>query len=143
MDGEGLACFMEPKIVRGISFGQLGYGLPSDDQPLDPQLHMLKHAGDAPEFKGEPVDLEAELAGYNWPTAVISGERDLRTPRTVAKKIVLAVPRGKLIPIADTEHSMLDTHQLALIEVVGSGGEHRLAMQADDFAVLLWNGTSG
>lgn len=146
MDGEDMAYFVEPKLVRGISFGQLGYGLPSDGQPLDPQPHMLKHAGDAPEFKGDPVNLEAELSGYSWPTVVMSGERDLRTPRTVAEKIVSSVQRGTLIPIADTGHSMIDSHQLAVIEVVRGvvdSGEHRLAMHADHFTALPRKGTSG
>lgn len=96
--------------------------------------------------KWDPVNLEAELSGYSWPTVVMSGERDLRTPRTVAEKIVPSVQRGTLIPIADTGHSMIDSHQLAVIEVVRGvvdSGDHRLAMHADHFTALPRKGTSG
>ncbi|MFH0412497.1 alpha/beta fold hydrolase [Corynebacterium sp. L4756] len=146
MDGEGMAYFMEPKLVRGISFAQLGYGLPADGGPLDPQLFMVKNAGDAPEFAGETTDLEAALDGYDWPTVVISGDRDLRTPRPVAEKIVQGVPRGTLVPIAETGHSMLDTHQLVLIEVLLSlldFGDEGLAEKADYFAGRPRKGASG
>ncbi len=118
LDGPGRPFFMELDPVAGIAFGQLGYGLPPDGGPLDPQLAFAEVAGDRPVYAGEPLDLPAAVPGYRWPTVVISGDRDLRTPRTIAERLVDLAPDAVLVPLDRTGHSVLDTHQLALVEII-------------------------
>lgn len=86
------------------------------------------------------------MPGYAWPTVVISGDRDLRTPRPVAQRIVELAPRGVLLPLAGTGHSALDTHQLALlhtIRVTLDGQSDRVPTLAARLAGMPRKGASG
>lgn len=118
LEGAGTPFYMEPDPVAGIAYGQLGYGLPPDGGPLDPQLTFAEAAVRQPDYTGEPLDLPAEVPNYRWPTVVVSGDRDLRTPRPIAEQIVELAPQGVLVPLANSGHSALDTHQLALLDVI-------------------------
>jgi len=111
LDGPGTPFIHEPDLVAGIAFGELGFGLPPDGSPLDPQTVVAAVAARRPPFRGEPVDLTSAVRGFHWPTLVISGERDLRTPRPVAERLVDLLPQGSLLPVADMGHSALDSHQ--------------------------------
>lgn len=146
IDGKGTPFYMEPDPVAGISFGQLGYGLPLDGGPLDPQTLFASIAANKPPFRGTPVDLETEVPCYSWPVVVLSGDRDLRTPRPVAQQIVNMAPQGVLVPLADTGHSALDTHQLAFIQtlvILQDQGVDGLTDTADRLADLPRKGVSG
>lgn len=136
IDGEGIPYYMEPRLVAGIAFAELGYGLPPDGGPLDPQ-HIFENApASTPAFTREPLDLIAEAARYPWPVVVMSGDRDLRTPRPVAERLVSIAPRGVLVPLTAMGHSALDTHQLALIEVALATAEGRADHLAPEPAAL-------
>ncbi|MCV7081073.1 hypothetical protein H7H37_06990 [Mycolicibacterium insubricum] len=37
------------------------------------------------DFEGEPYDLPAAMPAFDWPTAVLSGGRDLTTPPAIAR----------------------------------------------------------
>ena len=146
VEGTGTRFVMEPDLVAGITHGQLGFGEATDGLPLDPQALFALHAADVPPFTGEPVDLPAALPHFSWPTAVVSGERDLRTPRPIAERIVQLVPRAVLVPLPDLGHSALDTHQLAALNVahvVAAGGLAQLPDLTGRIAALPRRGASG
>lgn len=139
----GLRFVTEPDLVAGIAYGQLGFGLPPDGSPLDPQVAL---AGPGrPAYRGEPFDLPAELPRFAWPTAVLSGDRDLQTPRPVAERLVSLLPDGVLVPLAGTGHSALDAHALAALltaRAVAAGTAHRLPGLAGRIAALPRRGAS-
>ncbi|WP_106215188.1 alpha/beta hydrolase [Kineococcus rhizosphaerae] len=133
----GLRFVTEPDLVDGIAYGQLGYGLPPDGSPLDPQVALA--APGRPLYRGEPFDLPAELPRFSWPTVVLSGERDLQTPRPVAERLTSLLPDGVLVPIAGIGHSALDTHPLAALftaRAVTAGAAHGLPRLAGWIADL-------
>ena len=145
-DGPGQPLAYEPDLVRGIAFGELGYGLPPDGHPLDPQRTFAAAARNAPAYAGEPFDLPAALGSFDRPLAVVSGGRDLRTPRPIAERIVELARDAVLVPLAATGHSALDTHHLAALDVAGrvAAGEHRtLPDDAETISGLPRRGASG
>lgn len=126
---DGVRYMMEPDPVNVIAFRELGYGVEPDGRPLDPHVVFEEAARRYPPFTGEPSDLPSALADFCRPTAVLSGDRDVRTPRAVAEQIVAAVPDGVLVPFPDLGHSVLDTHPLAALHVahvLAAGTSHRL-----------------
>lgn len=145
-EGPGQPYVMEPDLVAGITYGELGGALPPDGLPLDPQLafadaatrHGVRDVADR-------FDLPAAVPGFTWPTAVVSGERDLRTPRPVAEHVVAIAPDAALVPLARTGHSALDTHRRAALHVAhaaAAGAVHRLPALADRLADLPRRGAS-
>ncbi|WP_285598851.1 alpha/beta fold hydrolase [Kineosporia sp. NBRC 101731] len=128
LEGAGTPHIMEPDLVSGIAFATLGFGLPPDGAPLDPQLHLADLAPRRPGFTGDPIDLSEHLTHFTKPLVVITGERDLRTPRPVAERIVALAPHAVLVPIADLGHSALDSHYLAAIHIARALADGR----ADD-----------
>ena len=129
LEGAGQRFVMEPDLVAGISYGQLGYGLPVDGGPLDPQLTFADAATRQPAYAGEPFDLPAALTRSTWPVVVVSGDRDLRTPRPVAQRAVDLAPDGVLVLLREAGHSALDTHQEAALHIartVADGDQARL-----------------
>jgi pimeloyl-ACP methyl ester carboxylesterase len=134
---------MESDLVNRIAFAELGYAPLPDGQPLDVDLAFA--AGEHPPFTGEPYDLRAELPRFTWPTAVVSGDRDLRTPRRVAEEVVGLVPGAVLVPLAGSGHSALDTHRTAALfiaQAVRTGGSRRLPELAPRLAALPRRGPS-
>lgn len=111
IDGPGVRFVMEPDLVEAITYRQLGFGRPPDGGPLDPQLITATATERRPTFATEPFDLPAALPRFSWPVAVISGERDLRTPPPIARRIARLAPGGVLVSIPGMGHSALDTHQ--------------------------------
>ena len=128
-----------------LAFAELGYAPRPDGLPLDVNLSFLAAAGRYPDFSGEPYDLAGELPGFAWPTAVVSGDRDLRTPRRVAEHVAGLVPGAVLVPLADTGHSALDTHRAAALAVaqgVLDGGHQQLPGRAQGLSSLPRRGAS-
>ncbi|MDO4901828.1 alpha/beta fold hydrolase [Actinomyces sp.] len=145
VEGEGIAFLMEPDLVSGIAYGELGYGLPVDGGPLDPQLFFADAATRMPAYRGTPVDLRRAASEYGVPTVVVSGERDLRTPRPVAQRIVQLAPDAVLAPVTDLGHSALDNHPLlalAVAHAAGSGRAHLIPGRISGLERLPRRGTS-
>lgn len=134
-EGPGQRFVMEPDLVAGIAYAQLGYGLPVDGSPLDPQLTLAGNTARQPPYAGEPFDLPAALAHASWPVVVVSGDRDLRTPRPVARRAADLAPQGLLIPLRDTGHSALDTHQEAALHIARSAADGDTARLRDTAAL--------
>ncbi|WP_432541612.1 alpha/beta fold hydrolase [Kineococcus sp. SYSU DK002] len=144
--GERVVRFVdEPDLVAGIAYGQLGFGLPPDGGPLDPQLPPAAVAPSRPDYRGEPYDLPALLPGFTWPTVVVSGEWDLRTPPPVAERLTGLLPRGVLLRLDRLGHSALDSHQLAALLVAAAavaGTTDRLPALAPRISALPRRGPS-
>ncbi len=137
---------LEPDPVGVLTFRELERRPEPDGLPLDPGLLFTDMADDYPPFQGEPYDLPAELPRFDWPSAVISGERDLRAPRVISERIANLLPDGVLVPLAGMGHSALDTHRLAGLHVahaVMCGTHDRLPQLADRIATLPRRGASG
>lgn len=130
---------MEPDLVGAIAYRELAFGAPPDGHPLDPQVQFATAAARHPAFAGEPYDLPAVIGGFAWPTVVVSGGRDLRTPRPVAERIAGLVPDALLVDLPSIGHSALDTHALAALHVahaVAVGTAHHLPALAPRIEAL-------
>ena len=101
-------------IVGAIGFRELHYAPQPDGLPLDPALTYAPSASRFPAFAGEPFDLTAATAGFDWPMVVLSGDRDLRTPPAIARRVVDLAPDAVLVSI-ENGHSALDTHPVAFL----------------------------
>ena len=108
---------MEFDRVGVIAFRELGYAPLPDGGPLEPDLEFARLAERFPPFVREPYDLVRALPGFTWPTAVVSGSRDLRTPGAVAREAADLVPGAVLVALDDHGHSALDTHPRAALHV--------------------------
>ncbi|MBN6037042.1 alpha/beta hydrolase [Amycolatopsis sp. 195334CR] len=130
---------MEFDLVGAIAFGELGFAPEPDGEPLDVNLYFADLAPRYPPFRGEPFDLTTALRRFHWPVAVLSGDNDIRTPRSIAARIASLAPDGVLVPLADTGHSALDTHRRAALtaaRIVADGGHRRLPRLAPRLAAL-------
>lgn len=133
---------MELDPVGRIAFGELNYAPEADHGPFDPAAAMGRAADRFRAFAGEPFDLRAAMPSFDWPTVVLSGERDLRTPPPVAREAARLIPGSLLLPLADTGHSALDTHQLAALEAVYAVRDGELDQLPDRVVALRRRGTS-
>ena len=70
----------EGDLVSRIAFRELDYAAEPDGLPLDPAVAIREIRSHTATFEAEPYDLVAEMPKFSWPTAVISGGRDLVTP---------------------------------------------------------------
>jgi pimeloyl-ACP methyl ester carboxylesterase len=125
----------EPDLVGRIGFRELNYGAIPDGKPLDPAVAFREFAAVPLEFEAEPYDLAAEMPKFRWPTAVISGGRDLITPRAVAEEIVSLIPDSVLVELATAGHSALDVRERAaldIVEAVVDGDHSGLPARADE-----------
>ncbi len=111
----------EVDLVGRIAFRELDFAGEPDGLPLDPSPALAQMAdempGPTPLFESEPYDLEASMPGFSWPTAVISGSRDLTTPPALAEQIAALIPQAALVRMPTTAHSVLDTRERAALEV--------------------------
>ncbi|TWH22273.1 alpha/beta fold hydrolase [Prauserella rugosa] len=147
-EGRNRPFVAEFDLVAGITHGTLGFGAAPDGLPLDPQKAFAAAAAhpDAPPFRGDPVDLPAALPTFGWPTAVVSGGRDLRTPRPIADRAVSLLPHATLVDLPGVGHSAMDTHQLAALHVahhVRLGDLDGLARRSRRIEALPRRGPSG
>ena len=136
----------EVDLVGRIAFRELDYAGQPDGLPLDPSEALLKVAdqipGPTPSFEGEPYDLVAEMPGFDWPTVVVSGRRDLTTPPAVAARVAELVPDAVLVEFQTAAHSILDTREAAALQIMravvdGHAGE--LATRAGELDELPGN----
>lgn len=108
----------EPDLVERIGYRELNYGAIPDGQPLDPAVSFREFATGDVNFEAEPFDLIGEMPKFSWPTAVISGARDLTTPPAVAKRIAALIPNSVLVEIPSVGHSLVDTKERAALDVM-------------------------
>lgn len=122
-------------VVATLAFRELHYAPPPDGRPFDPALTYSEAARGYPAFAGEPFDLEHDLPGFDWPTVVLSGRHDLRTPPVVADHAARLLPRAQLVRLP-TGHSALEGHPLAalraidLVQAAAGGRADRAALAA-------------
>lgn len=115
----------EPDLVGRIGFRELNYGAVPDGKPLDPAVAFRELAPQPLDFDAEPYDLTAEMPKFGWPTVVISGGRDLITPRAVAAEIVSLIPDSVLVDLATAGHSVIDVRERTALDIVDAlyGGD--------------------
>jgi len=107
----------EPDLVERIAYRELNYGAEPDGGPLDPAVALREMATGNVEFVAEPYDLVSAMPGFSWPTAVLSGGRDLTTPPAVARRVAALIPDAVLVDLPTAGHSMLDTREHAALQV--------------------------
>jgi proline iminopeptidase len=108
----------EPDLVGRIGYRELNYGAEPDGKPLDPAVALRELAIGDPNFVAEPYDLISAMPAFTWPTVVISGGRDLTTPRAVAKKIADLIPDSVLVEMPTAGHSVIDDREGSALEIV-------------------------
>jgi pimeloyl-ACP methyl ester carboxylesterase len=124
----------EPDLVGRIGYRELNYGAVPDGRPLDPAAALREAATGDVDFVAEPYDLVAAMPEFTWPTAVLSGGRDLTTPRAVARRIVDLIPDSVLVELPTTGHSVIDTKEasaLAIVKAVYAGDMHELPARSE------------
>ncbi|MDR0593146.1 MAG: alpha/beta hydrolase [Bifidobacteriaceae bacterium] len=111
---------MEFDLVARSAFAELGYGVPHDPAlgPLRGDELFVGMADRFPPFESESVDIRCALARFDWPVLVLSGDRDVRTPRTVADQVMANAPDAILVLIERHGHSALDTAQRLAINAI-------------------------
>ncbi len=78
---------------------------------------------------------------FSWPTVVISGGRDLVTPRAVAERVTSLVPGAVLLAVPTHGAQCLDFREpaaLAVVVAVCRGEVDALAGQARTLDALPW-----
>jgi pimeloyl-ACP methyl ester carboxylesterase len=123
----------EEDLVSRIAFRELDYAAEPDGLPLDPAVAERENRTQTATFEDEPYDLPAEMPNFTWPTAVISGGRDLITPPPVAQRVASLIPNAQLLKLPTMAHSALDFREpaaLAIAGAVGRGEFEGLAAQA-------------
>lgn len=136
--GERIPMIFDGDLVRPIGLGELGFAVPPDGEVLDLQRTYGDRSA-APVRHAPPYDLAAELPRFTWPVAVLSGDRDIRTPRPVAERVVSLLPDGVLVPLEGQGHSATDNHRLAALNaahVVEAGAHRALPALAPRLAAL-------
>ncbi|NVN49535.1 Proline iminopeptidase [Mycolicibacterium hippocampi] len=132
----------EPDLVERIAYRELNYGAVPDGGPLDPAVAFRQIATGDVDFIAEPYDLVSAMPGFSWPTAVISGGRDLTTPPAVARRVAELIPDSVLVELPTAGHSILDTREQAALRVclAASGGNvHELGSRSAELDALSAN----
>ncbi len=132
----------EPDLVERIAYRELNYGAVPDGGPLDPAVAFREIATGDVEFVAEPYDLPSAMPGFTWPTAVLSGGRDLTTPPEVARRVADLIPDAVLVELPTAGHSILDTREHAALEIckaVHAGQIHELASRSKELDALPAN----
>lgn len=121
----------EADLVGAIGFRELNYAGTPDGLPLDPAVAMRELIAGDTEFAGEPFDLVAAMPSFDWPTAVVSGGRDLTTPPAVADRIAGLIPAAALVRMPTAGHSVLDTRERAALHIATAVCAGRAAALVD------------
>ncbi|OSC30631.1 alpha/beta hydrolase [Mycobacterium vulneris] len=123
----------EEDLVSRIAFRELDYAAEPDGLPLDPAVAERRARTQRVTFEDEPYDLTAEMPKFDWPTAVVSGGRDLITPPAVAQRVASLLPNAVLLSLPNMAHSALDFREpvaLASADAVRRGDLNGLVAQA-------------
>jgi pimeloyl-ACP methyl ester carboxylesterase len=123
----------EEDLVSRIAFRELDYAAEPDGLPLDPAVAERESRTQTATFEDEPYNLPAEMPNFGWPTAVISGGRDLITPPAVAQRVAALLPNAELLKMPTMAHSALDFREpaaLAVAKAAFRGEFEGLAAQA-------------
>jgi len=129
----------EEDLVSRIAFRELDYAAEPDGLPLDPAVAESEARTQRVTFEDEPYDLPAEMPNFGWPTAVVSGGRDLITPPAVADRVASLLPNAALLSLPSMAHSALDFREpvaLAAADAVRRGDLDGLAAQASALDAL-------
>ncbi|HEY0225800.1 MAG TPA: alpha/beta hydrolase [Mycobacterium sp.] len=110
----------EIDLVGRIAFRELDYAAEPDGLPFDPAAAIREIMSATDVFEAEPYDLVAQMPKFTWPTAVISGGRDLITPRAVAQRVVSLIPDALLVALPTMGHSALDSRESAALAVAAA-----------------------
>jgi len=110
----------EEDLVSRIALRELDYAAEPDGLPLDPAVAEREKRTETAQFEDEPYDLVAEMPKFTWPTVVISGGRDLITPRAVAERVASLVPDAVLLALPTMAHSALDFREPAALAIAGA-----------------------
>lgn len=110
----------EEDLVSRIAFRELDYAAEPDGLPLDPAVAESEIRTQTASFEDEPYDLPAEMPKFGWPTAVISGGRDLITPPAVAQRVASLIPNSALLKMPTMAHSALDFREPAALAIAGA-----------------------
>ncbi|MDG4666288.1 alpha/beta fold hydrolase [Mycobacterium sp. 236(2023)] len=132
----------EPDLVERIAYRELNYGAVPDGGPLDPAVAFREMAMGDVEFVAEPYDLPAAMPGFTWPTAVLSGGRDLTTPPEIARRVAGLIPDSVLVDLPTAGHSILDTREQAALEIckaVSNGKIHELPSRSAELDAMPAN----
>lgn len=132
----------EPDLVERIAYRELNYGAVPDGGPLDPAVALREIASGDADFVAEPYDLVSAMPGFSWPTAVLSGGRDLTTPPAVARRVADLTPRSVMVELATAGHSILDTREHAALQIckaVCSGELDQLPSRSAELDALPGN----
>lgn len=111
---ESLPYYMEFDLVGEIAFRELDFADSGPEAFFDTGASFHDVSKGFSPFSAEPFHLAGALPSLTVPVIALSGDRDLRTPRPVAERIVELSPRGVLATVPDHGHSALDTHVEAL-----------------------------
>ncbi|OBF75789.1 alpha/beta hydrolase [Mycobacterium sp. 852002-51613_SCH5001154] len=123
----------EEDLVSRIAFRELDYAAEPDGLPLDPAVAEREARTQTATFEDEPYDLVAEMRHFGWPTAVVSGGRDLITPPAVAERVAALLPHAVLLKLPTMAHSALDFREpaaIAIAQAVSRGEFDGLAAKA-------------
>jgi len=132
----------EPDLVERIAYRELNYGAEPDGGPIDPALALREIAVGDVDFAAEPYDLISAMPGFTWPTAVISGGRDLTTPPAVARRIADLIPGSALVELPTAGHSILDTRERAALHIcraMSTGAVGQLSSRSAELDALPAN----
>lgn len=110
----------EEDLVSRIAFRELDYAAVPDGLPLDPAIAERETRTRKVTFEDEPYDLPAEMPNFSWPTAVISGGRDLITPPAVAQRVASLIPHAALLKLPTAAHSALDFREPAALHIAAA-----------------------
>jgi pimeloyl-ACP methyl ester carboxylesterase len=110
----------EEDLVSRIAFRELDYAAEPDGLPLDPAVAERENRTQTATFEDEPYDLPAEMPKFGWPTAVVSGGRDLITPPAVAHRVASLIPNSALLKMPTMAHSALDFREPAALAIAGA-----------------------
>ncbi len=97
---------MEAEPSVAIHYRQL-YDLSPDGKPFDTALTWSARSHRYPSFEGEPYNLSGELAKFDWPAVLLSGERDTRTPPFRLEQISRLLPHSTHVTFPNVGHDLL------------------------------------
>ena len=123
-------------LIGAVGFRELNFAGTPDGQPIDTTLTWRGVPAARTPFEGEPFDLVAEMPGFDWPTVVVSGGRDLITPAAVGERIAGLVPAPIRILLPTAGHSMLDSRQDVALRIIAEVSEGRPEALAGQDAAL-------